>query len=175
METDYPSTGYVKEFPEFPPEIIDAWGWIWAFHAWDHGEPEKLKNLILSEDPMPSALKPALAKRISGEKKPNKKRSAKLSHSVDDRMIIGLKVSTHLWFSKANETWGMVDEGDDRQRYIDAVATAQLREPIEIKNSMRAYRREINKSVAKRFDISVETLENILREIRDLAKRYPDV
>lgn len=166
-------TGYALEIPEFPRQVLDAWGWVMAFDAWDHGDPQKLKELILSDQEIPRELKPALAVRISGEKKPNKKASSQQKIPTADRMLIAMHFSTAMYFSKANETFGLA--GPDEQRYIDWVANRDRKEVLEVKRSMQRYRRLAAKKVAERFGISVETLENILRDMRKKAQEYPDV
>lgn len=174
MIDDYSErTGYALELPEFPREILDAWGWVMAFYAWDHGDPQKLKELILSDQELPRELKPALAARISGERKPNKKAASQQKIPAADRMLIAMHFSTAMYFSKANETFGLA--GSDDQRYIDWVADRDRKEVLEVKRSMRKHRRLAAKKVSERFGISVETLENIVRDMRKKAREYPDV
>ena len=167
-------TGYAPEIIQFPIRVLDAWGWVMAFDAWDYGDPEKLTNLILSSEPMPDELKPALAKRLNGEKKPKKKSAALRKLPAGDRMLIAMHFSTAMWFSKANETFGLAPSAND-EKYIDWIADKERREKIEVKRGMQRYRRVAAEKVAQRFGISTETLENIVRDMRKKARDYPDV
>ena len=167
-------TGYAPEIIQFPKEVSDAWGWIMAFDAWDYGDPEKLTTLIMSDEPMPNELKPALAKRLNGEKKPKKKSDALRKIPAGDRMLIAMHFSTAMWFSKANETIGLAPNDKD-QKYIDWLADKERREKIDVKRDMQRFRRVAAEKVAHRFGISTETLENIVRDIRKKARDYPDV
>ena len=168
-----PKTGYALEIPEFPQQVLDAWGWVMAFDAWDHGNPQLLKELILSDEVMPSELKPALAKRISGEKMPKTKSAAQHKIPAASRMLIAMHFSTSMYFSKANETFGLSGLGD--QRYIEWLADKDRKEIVAVKRGMQRYRRAAAGKVAERFGISVETLENIVRDMRKKSRVYPDV
>ena len=157
--------GYAPEFLDFPDEVKTAWEWIMAFDAWDYGEPDMLCDLILSDKVMPAELKPALAKRINGEKKPNKKSISQQKLSRTDRLWIATHFSTHMAFSKFAETpWVLEMKADDARKEV-----------IDVKRKQQEYRRAGLQKVAQRFGISTETLENAVRDIRKKAKSYPDV
>lgn len=163
--------GYAPEFIDFPERVQENWRWVWGLYAFDHGEPKRLANLIRCGDVIPPELRPAIADAIAGKRKVKAKGRDKLALSIDDRMELALRVSVAMGMSKGNETYGLGREG----RWIDELADARGTEVIQEKRKMQAYRREGIMRVADRFGISADTLKKILREIRELAEKYPHV
>jgi hypothetical protein len=66
--------------------------WLGAIVAFDHGDADPLAALMLSESPVPTRLRPALADIITGARKPNKKSAAKATIPARDRGEIAFSI-----------------------------------------------------------------------------------
>jgi hypothetical protein len=120
--------------------------------------------------PVPEEFREAVADIISGARVPNKKAGAKLKLPAAELMQIAGAISTILGLCDVIRT-GTV-EG------IDSVAARK--EPVaqEPKELVRELHREARKCIAdsaKDLDVSVETIENLLREMRARIIRWPVV
>lgn len=162
----------VTNFIGMPKRIRDVWPWIVAIDAFDYCAPDKLADLIASE-PIPEELRPVIAKIIKGDRKPNQRKAAKLKLPADERLEIAGGVSIAL---------GLIDvfkyETIDSRipgKGVSVLAERKCREPEELMRELEAKARKIIKESADQLGVSVETVENALREFRKKVDNYPNV
>ena len=161
-----------KEFPDFPRAVQHNWHWVAALYAWDRDDPEPLQDCLANQAP-PEELQPSIEKRLNGSVRPNKKSAVKLKLPPADRMWLAAHYSVQIYLhSKGNETVGIYPDG---RRFLEARADELRIEPVELKRQMQNHQRLSQENVADQFGLSVETLENILRDMGRLARAYPDL
>jgi len=151
--------------------------WIVALDAFDYNCREPLEKLIL-KCAIPEELRPAISKIISGDRKSNKKAAAKLKLPAKERLQIAAALSAvcglidnlqygdNFYLGTESKRWG---------KLIDSVADKKRQEPIEVIRKLESKKKNAILITAKKFNVSPETIENILRDLREKLKKYPDV
>lgn len=147
--------------------ISNNFCWVAAIDAWDYCNPTPLSEMILNH-PIPVELRHVLASIASGERKQNKRGAAKLKIDADQRMLIAASFLSLLVIPKA------VLSGRTHIKYSD-VADREGVEPIELRRKYDAYVRKMYSKIAASAGISVESLENLVRDLREKANRYPNI
>lgn len=162
----------VTNFIHMPDRIHDAWPWIVAIDAFDYCAPDKLADLIASE-PIPEELRPVISSIVKGKRKPDKRKAAKLKLPADDRMGIAGAVSVAL---------GIIDvikyttiDSKIPGKGVSVLAERKCREPEEMLRQIEAEARKIMEESADQLGVSVETVENALRDFRKKVDNYPNV
>jgi hypothetical protein len=146
-----------------PRELHDTQEWFCAIDAFDFADPQPLTELILSGTPIPPAYKQAIADIIAGVRKPNKKAAAKLKVPARERMHIACGLSILLGLN------------DVLKRGSERIAERKCVEPIEVIRRLEKDASKLIKKKADQYDISVETVENLLRDLRKKAEKFPIV
>ena len=158
--------------------------WIAALDAYDFGEPEPLSCMIESDDPIPEELRPALANIISGKRPPNKRAAAKLKMKPWDRMMVAFTVSAILGLIdaiKQNSIVKVEDMNDNDLntleviRSLDLWADHEAQEMIDSIRFLEGLQRRVVARMAHGTGVSVETIENVVRDLRRKIENYPDV
>jgi len=149
------------------PEICRNFNWMASIDAWDYCDSKSLSEMILNHQ-IPDELRHVIASIIRGERKQNKRGAAKLKIDADQRMIVaavslGLLLLPEAVLSKRT-----------RPTYLD-VADVECLEPIELKRRYEYVLKEVYMDIASSCEVSVETLENLLRELKEKIKKYPNI
>lgn len=153
-----------------PEAFRAAWEWVVALDAYDYGDRRPLADLI-GRDEIPADLRKIIACIIAGDRKPNLKAAAKLKVPAAERMRIAgslsvvLDLGDRLRVGRDPEGLRHLDRGADRfgQEAIDAVRW--------IENESR----QAVDDTATQLGVSVETIENLLRELRKKIEKYPNI
>lgn len=159
--------------------INEVWEWVVALDAFDFNCREPLTALVASK-PIPDDLRPAVAAIISGKRNPNLKAAAKLKLPARERMQIAGTLSAVLGIIdmlQHEEIYDLAygfDPGVER-RAIDIRADAAGCDPVDVVRDLEAERRKAVALAARDFDVSTETIENLLRDLRKKIKDYPNI
>ncbi len=172
---------YGRGMPDRMQELFD---WVIAIDAWDYCDTEPLADLIRSTNTLPDEIRPIIADIITGERKQNKRGADKLKIlPARERMKIAGTISSVL---------GLIDLFKYEKFYVDGdvdgcpsgifgIAGRDRKEPIEVKRELESEAREVLKitkdSLKEELDleISIETIENLIRELRKKIKNWPHV
>jgi hypothetical protein len=160
------------------PRIDAAWEWIVALDAFDYNDSEPLFHLMNSEKPIPEELRPAIAMIIAGTRKPNLRAAAKLKMPAAERMQIAGSLSVVLGMInelKTDEQIDLSDEDWPHRRSIDIKADREGVEPLQIKRMLENRAKDAIGRAARSLNVSVETIENIIRDLRTKLIKYPNV
>lgn len=157
---------------DMPREMENAWNWIVAIDAWDYAHPALLTKLIETEN-IPDPLKPVISSIISGKRKPNLKAAKKLKIPAEERMNIASAISLIL---------GLVDafkydsyNSETGSRGVNEIAERKGLEPIEIKKDLDERSRDTILKAANDLEVSTETIENLVRDLRKKIKNWPNI
>jgi hypothetical protein len=158
---------------ELPSRLHELWPWFAAVWSFDYGDPAPLAELIRAGD-VPIEFRVAVADIAQGIRKPNLRAAAKAKIPASERaklaasisVILGLRDSIKFRALGPNESLrpGAVSVGDYCQQ-----------EPIEVMREADERGREIMLMAAEEFRVSLETIENLMREARDRLSRWPVV
>jgi Asp-tRNA(Asn)/Glu-tRNA(Gln) amidotransferase C subunit len=160
-------------------QINQVWEWVVALDAYDFNCVEPLTELVRNK-PIPDDLKPAIANIIAGRRKPNLKAAAKLKVPADERMQIAGTLSAVLGLIDMLQHEKIYDGGYGlaarvERRAIDIRADAAGYDPVNVVRDLEADRRDTVAMAARELDVSTETIENLLRDLRKKIKDYPNV
>lgn len=153
----------VKGFLDAPRDMRDHWLWICAIDAYDYNDSEPLSKLIRETEQIPTMFKDVIADIVQGERRPNKKAAAKLKLPASERMQIAGTLS------------GVLGIVEAFKRGLNGVADKQSKEPIDVLRELEADARIIMIEAASDLNVSLETLENLLRDFRKKIEDWPNV
>jgi hypothetical protein len=136
--------------------------WVVAIDAWDYGFSGFLAEKIRTE-PIPEELRPIIADIVSGQRKLNKRRIAKSKIEAERRMLLASELSCWL---RAVE-WLKTE--------ASGIADKEGIEPIDVTRRFEAKARKELERRAAEHGVSVETIENLLRDMRAKLANYPNV
>lgn len=154
--------------------------WIIAFDAFDYGDSGPLEEVLRSEQPIPPEIRPTLAEIVSGRRRPNLKAAAKLKVPASERMKIAGALSTVL---------GLIDSFKFDEHYdlafgLDAKIQGRLYniqadkdgvDPSGVIRHLEAEAANIIQETARDLEVSNETIENLLRDLRKKIREYPNI
>lgn len=166
---------------DYDTRFDEAFEWVAAIDAYDHNCKEPLTKLLETCE-VPSELLPIIEKINAGERKPNLKAASKLKIAAKERMQIAAYISTILGlidgFKYGRDFYLGLDEfGNElpRGKIIDQAADRRGAEPIQVIRSLDDKKKRVLKLSARKLGVSEETIENLLRDLRDKMKKYPNV
>ncbi len=173
-----PNLGSSYEYDRRFDENIE---WVMALYCYDLCDGNPLAELI-AQKTIPEELCPAIADIVSGKRKPNKRAASKLKNTPKEKIDAAVAVSTvlglldDLQYGK-DFYLGLDDDGNElaRGKLTESVADRRGEEPIAIIRRLNEKKKQVIEIAAKNLDISTETVENILRDLRDKIKNYPNV
>lgn len=151
----------------------NAWDWIVAIDAYDFGDPNPLDEL-LSTEPLPEELISVIESISSGERKPNLKAAAKLKIPAAERLQIAGAVSVVLLLIDVLKR-DVIDPAISDEAGVKMLGESKGREPVEILRELEAEARKAIELAAHEAGVSVETIENLLRHLRQKMEQYPNV
>ncbi len=145
-----------------PDRMRECWPWVCAAAAYDWGDPEPLANLAKQEPP-PEEFRPFLSEVILGKRKPNKKSAAKARINPAERLRVAAHVSI---------IHNMVDlfMGD-----LDPIAERSRCETADVIDALNNEKRKAKKSAAESLGVGIETVEDLLRDLKARIARWPQV
>jgi hypothetical protein len=152
-----------------PKRLNETWPWFKAIYAYDYADPKPLSELIRSE-PIPPEYIDAVADIVASEREPepNRKAAAKFKEGLPaaKRMQIARSLDSKSRFR---------DFFLSSPQHTQNVADTQRIEPIDNRRFLQnEFRQDFEKS-AKSYNVSTETLENLVREFRKRIARWPVV
>lgn len=150
---------------ELPERMEELWHWVVAVDAWDYCDPEPLAKLIQT-DPIPPEFQPIIADVITGNRKQNRKAAAKSKVPAEDRMEVAKSVVFFSGFTRFVAT---------RTEAIRRAADGRAMEPRDLIRSLYGHMHSAVQDNAIRYDVSIETIENLARELRRKAASWPHV
>lgn len=156
-----------------PRRMNELWEWVNAVSAFDYGDPEPLANLVRSTPAIPDEFRPAVADVIQGKRTPNLKAASKLKVPARERMRLAgtLSIVTGL----ADVLRRVPQVGDEGETGAIGIADRKGVEPIKVARELEATARDAIRDAASDWGVSVETIENLLRELKDRIERWPVV
>jgi hypothetical protein len=148
--------------------LREVWDWVVAIDAFDHGAPGQLEDLVRGNAEIPDELRPALADIIAGRRRPNRKAAGKLKVPAEERLKIAAAVSA---------VHGLIDALKANQLDADIEWAAERRrvEPAAVLREIETHRKAYMAGVASDLGVSVETIENLLRDLRKKVASWPRV
>jgi len=161
-----------------PPRMNELWDWVVALDAWQYCDAEPLSNLIKNNETIPPEIIPAIAEIISGERKQNKKAAVKLKVEARERMRVAGSVSTLMGLIDALK-YDVIQfnelDNETQQKGVVGIACRKGTEPLEEKIELEEEAQRIKQKAADEFGVSAETIENLLRDLREKIKAWPSV
>jgi hypothetical protein len=147
--------------------MAETWSWFKAVYAYDYDDPKPLSDLIRSEQ-IPPEYCDAVADIVAGKRPIKRRAAAKFAESLPAAKRTQIAASL-------NFMSGLRDFLMSSPQHTQNVADEQGIEPIEnIQFLQNEFRQEFEKS-AKSYNVSTETLEDLLREFRARIARWPVV
>lgn len=159
---------------EVKRRMNEVWRWVVAIDAFDFNDSEPLK-IIRKAEAVPPELEHVVAAIDAGERKPNKKAAAKLKIPARERMKIAGEVSVVLGFIDTLKFEEIGDGWGEHRRAIEVGADRRQREPIDEIRELEAEAREMITGTADDLNVSVETVENLLRDMRRKIAVWPNI
>lgn len=162
-----------RNFTDIPRRMNEIWPWIVAIDAYDFADPDPLARLLRGPDPIPPEVQPVLADIVAGSRPPNRKAAAKLKVPAAERMKVAGSVSVIaglvdvLKRSDLNDSAGNPVQGPEMAAARDGVET------IDKIRKLEGVARKQIASAARDFGVSVETIENLLRDLRQKIEKFP--
>lgn len=155
----------MTDFLHIPHRLNETWPWFNAVCSWDWGDVGPLAELIRTES-IPDEYREAVASIISGERKRDKNWH-KSKIPAAERMKLAGSISTIIDLCRVLKT-GAADG-------IESMADRLAREPIDIVRELESEARKVQSDAAVHFDVSVETIKKLLRDMRSRIDRWPVV
>lgn len=144
-------------FMDCPPRLAETWEWFVACASFDAGDPEPLAILIEKEEIPPEyRAKAGAIVRIAATRRPRKIPAA-------ERM----RIAASLDF--VNRLCRILD-----RQSID-IGDQKGLEPVHVRREAWSAWRSAVADAAKELGVSVETVENLMREFRKRIDNWPVV
>jgi len=155
----------MTDFISIPDRLNELWPWFNAVCSWDWGDPAPLSDLIRAES-IPDEFTDAVADIVAKTRirKPNWWKS-KLPAA--ERLEIAGAVSTVVDFCRILKT--------ETAEGLESIAARLGKEPIELVQDLEHTVRYTKKNAAEQLNVSVETVDNLLRDMRSRIDRWPVV
>ena len=155
-----------------PTRMQELWHWVTAIDAWDYKDPAPLAELVVKED-IPNELKPIVSNILLGARK--QKRASKIP--ANERMEIAKAVSGILYMiddfrnGKVHESYGYEKETG----LCTHSGEVKGSEPSDMMNCLPEEHRKQITDAATQLNVSTETVENLLRDMRKKINNWPNV
>lgn len=154
-----------------PTRMNDLWEWVVALYSWDYCDPEPLSELLFKEQTIPPEFLQALADIVSGKRKPKKMAAVKLKIPARERMKVAGSISLVLSLVDALKFDAIYSEG----KGSFGIGSEQGHEPNEVLRKLESEQRKAIESACKDLNVSQETIENLLRDLRRKMDSWPTV
>ena len=151
----------------------DIWPWVAAVDAYDFADPDPLATLLRGPEPIPPEVQPVLADIVAGTRRPNRKAAAKLKIPASERMKVAGSVSVIVGLVDALKRSDMYDADGGPVQGPSAAAERNGVETIDEIRELEGVARKQVASAAREFGVSSETIENLLRDLRQKIEKFP--
>lgn len=155
------------------PRMKELWAWVNAVCAYDFGDPSPLAALIATEKQIPAEFADAIADIVRGNRQPNKRARAKLKIPADEYMEIAGEISACIGIIDIFRYDALVP--GQHGKGAAALASRDGKETEDKVAELSDEREKLIEEAASEFGVSVETIENVLREMRRRIKQWPIV
>lgn len=155
----------MTDYLSLPPRLNELWPWFNAVSSWDWGDTQPLAELILTE-PIPPEFQAAVSAIVSGTRK-RSRNWHKSKIPAAERMKIAGSISYIIDLCRVIRRGAA--EG------LEVMADRLAMEPIDIVRQTEGEARKVQADAAEQLGVSVETIVNLLREMRKKIKRWPVV
>lgn len=162
----------VANFPNMPSRMNDLWPWVMALDAWDYCDPSPLSELV-KKWPIPDEFKGAVSDIIAGRRKQKRKAAAKLKIAASERMKLAAFLSTGLDVVGSFTMRGTIPSLDDIAD--KCIVNPKIVEPKKVVDWLNKEKREIIELGASEAGVSTETIEDLLRDLREKINKWPSV
>jgi hypothetical protein len=158
------------------PERLNEWPvrtWLAAIFAFDFGDAEPLGELLRVEAPPPE-FRCAVADIVTGRRLQNKKAAAKMklkpafALNIGWTALLGIRAWRQLFAHGASP-------GSGYRNAFEELASAKGIEPLVLRRRLEARSREHRDIAADALEISKESLEKLMREVRRRVDAWPVV
>lgn len=156
---------------DVPARMSELWEWVAALYSYDYGDSEPISFLVRRGEPIPDEFLNAIGDILKGDRRPNKKAVAKLKIPVHEHIKIFVSLSTVLGLINGLKYDAIYPEG----KGATGIGAYKGIEPLAVINELNEESRKVIGFAAKEFNVSEETIENLLRRMRDIIKRWPNV
>jgi len=155
--------------------FMELINWVCAVDAWDYGDGSLLANLITSEEQVPLEFKQVLGDIISGARKQlSAKAAIKLEVPAAERMRTAVMLSI-LFFLIDAQKHGKVEHKFSYPQFVSEYDDVKPKDTEEVIDWLDENKRGAIQDAANKFNVSSETIENLVRELRKKAKKWPIV
>ena len=151
-----------------PRRMEELFSWVASIDSWDYCDPKPLSEMI-SYNPIPDEIRPIIADIVSGVRQQNKRGASKLKVDADQRMAIAATTEILMGIGK----------GVLAHRIKPDYFEIADKKGIEY-GELRAHYNKVGvsgiiKKVSEICGVSTETIENLLRELREKKKNWPNI
>jgi len=163
-------------FTDMPDRENELWAWVCALYAYDYDDPKPLSKLIRVGGYIPPEFINAIADIVDGLRKPNKKAAAKMKVPASEYMKVAASVSTILGLGDIIKYDAINPYTDAENTPTGACSISENKgkdEPKDIIMSVNKMGRQAKQDAADHFGISLETVENMIRELRHHINSWP--
>lgn len=162
------NSGFNVGGPDWPNEMMSGenWRWFQAIIDWEWRDSRALDALIASGDAPPS-LRAAVASIREGRRRQKPPKACAAAHIRGaDRMRIAAEISNRLGLLDVNKF--NADRIAENQSVMAHTVLAQQK-------ALRAEVISEIRDLAAFQSVNNETLEDLVRELRDYARSWPDI
>lgn len=154
----------MKVVNSIPNRMLELWPWVMALDAWDYCDPNPLSELV-KKWPIPDEFKGAVSDIIAGRRKQKRKAAAKLKIAASERMDVARKAMVSVSISNF---FG-------QKQFTAAVSDRDAIEPKDIVGRNRKTKELEMNYFANSCGVTVETIKDLLRDLREKINKWPSV
>lgn len=155
-----------------PARMAELWEWVCAAAAHDSGDAAPLARLI-EADPVPDEFRPMVAAIVAGLRPLKRKGKGNAKIAPSERLRVAATVSVMLELCDLLRTLAVGTHGG--KPGADSLGEQLGREPADIVRELQGEYREAKKNAARDLRVSVETVEDLVRELQSRIDRWPTV
>lgn len=148
-----------------PARMTELWDWVEALYEFEFGDRKPLGAMLRSGLPIPPEFLVAVAEIVEGVRKPKAIAVAKRKIPAREALQAARRIDLMDQVCASVSNKSLLESASDDLRV----------DPIKVLREFQGAKRRAIEEEAQRFDVSVETIENLLRDIRRRVKRWPAV
>lgn len=154
--------------------INETWAWFCAVCAYDFGDVAPLAELIRTED-APQEYRGAVADIVAGVRKPNKRAAAKLKLPAAEMMQMAACVEVVIGIADDIKVRTIAFGAPEGMLGAKGLAWVRGEEPIDVIRRADAFVKVAYTTASSELGVSIETIENLVRELRRRISMWPHV
>lgn len=157
-----------------PQRFKELWPWLVAVDSWLYCDEEPLAKIIQEED-IPEEFKRIISQIISGERKQKKRAASKLKIPACERMEIAKAIDLSLYFIEEFLYAKVSDNltGEVGVSLCTYVGDRDGNEPIEEVEYLYSMQAKALTDASSQLNVSVDTIKNLLRDMRSYIRNWP--